>query len=162
MLYWVLVLDRMTTRLSIDHLSLPAYRMVLRFSHATRVTRSSTVHLGGTHRASHSCNGTHTEHPGPQKGMGAGWECGSSSSASREMLHTVAVLPVSTSPHHMRFHINCGFARNKTSLFLLRTAREPQTKFPLFDLCKSANHFYPRSLPPLQPPLPLLCTENSR
>lgn len=44
-------------------------------------------------------------------------------------------------PHHVRFHINSGFTRNKTSLFLLHTTREPQTKFPLFDLCKPGRPF---------------------
>lgn len=39
-------------------------------------------------------------------------------------------------PHHVKFHINSGFTRNKTSLFLLHTTGELQTKFPLFDLCK--------------------------
>lgn len=65
MLYWVLVLERMTTRLSIDHLSLPAYRMVLRFNHATRVTLSSTVHLQGKRQRVTDARGTTDgEYPG--------------------------------------------------------------------------------------------------
>lgn len=117
-----------------------------------RHPRHPVIHStpAGTHRPSHTWNSTHREHPGSQKGMGAGWECGSH---NMEMLHAVAVLPVSTSPHHVRFHINSGFARNKTSLFLLHTTGEPHTKFPLFDLCKpsrpSPSPFSPTSTAPL-------------